>query len=188
MSTYKTNIQKLDSPWRRKALPPTETLLALGLTPDGDLADLGCGIGYFSIPAAKLLGRDHMVYAIDPSPDMIAETGKRAKEAGIDNIQCILSDPLDFKLADNSVEFALIANVFHEIPEKEPFLREVWRILKPAGKLILIEWNEEIQEYGPPADHRISEEETDRWLEAAGFTIKQKKPIGNQFYGRLYQK
>lgn len=188
MSSYKTNIQKLDNPWRRSVLPPEDTLLDLGLTGDGDLADIGCGIGYFTIPAAKIVGQDHLVYAIDPSQVMIEETENRAKTAGIDNIRYILSEPLDFKLAENAVEFALLANVFHEIEDKESFLHQVRHILKPEGKLILIEWNSEIKEYGPPADHRITEDETDNWMKDAGFTVLMKKQIGSQFFGRLYQK
>jgi len=188
MSTYKSNIQKLDTPWRRAALPPEETLLALGLTADGDMADIGCGIGYFSIPAARIVGPDHKVYAIDPSAEMIAESIKRGMDAGVGNIQFVHSAPLDFKLADESVTYALLANVFHEIPEKGPFLELVWKILKPAGKLILIEWNHEFKEYGPPENHRITESETDRWIEDAGFHIVTKKQIGSQFFGRLYQK
>jgi ubiquinone/menaquinone biosynthesis C-methylase UbiE len=188
MSTYKSNIQKLDSPWRRTALPPEETLRSLGLTENGNLADIGCGIGYFSIPAAAIIGYGHLVYAIDPSEEMIEEATKRANAAGLDNIRFIQSDPLDFKLPESSVEFALLANVFHEIPEKDLFLAQVWNLLKPDGKLILIEWNPEVKEYGPPLAHRITEKETDRLMEVAGFHVLMKKPISGLFFGRLYQK
>lgn len=188
MSTYKSNIQKLDSPWRRIALPPKETLISLGLTAGLDFADIGCGIGYFTLPAATIIQPTNVIYAIDPSAQMITEAKKRAEDAGIQHIKFICSEPLDFKIPKASVDFALLANVFHEISEKEPFLRQISDILRPGGKLALIEWNSLIREMGPPADHRISEEETDRWLLEGGFDEYKKINIGEMFYGKVYIK
>jgi ubiquinone/menaquinone biosynthesis C-methylase UbiE len=188
MSTYKSNIQKLDSPWRRIALPPKETLLTLGLTDNLSFADIGCGIGYFTIPAAAMIQTGQKVYAIDPAADMIAEATKRAREAGIDNIQFIQSDPMDFKIPLESIDFALLANVFHEIPEKEVFVRQTWDILKPGGKLALIEWNNQLLEMGPPENHRISQEDTDRYMLNAGFERIKALDIGEMFFGRVYLK
>jgi ubiquinone/menaquinone biosynthesis C-methylase UbiE len=188
MTSYKTNIQKLDSPWRRTALPPGETLLQLGLNETGNLADIGCGIGYFAIPAAEIVGPEHKVFAIDPSTEMLEAAAARGREAGVSNISFIHSDPEDFKMPSDSVEFALLANVFHEIPQKETFVRLVWDILKPCGKLMLVEWNGEMREFGPPEDHRLNEVECDRLMTAGGFAIHQKLDIGEMFYGRVYIK
>lgn len=188
MSTYKSNIQKLDSPWRRIALPPEETLLALGLTQDVDFADIGCGIGYFTIPAAKIVSPIHKIYAIDPAADMIAEARKRAREAGICNIEFVQSDPMDFKIPNESVDFALLANVLHEIQGKETFARQIWDVLRPGGKLAMIEWNSQIMEMGPPENHRISQQETDRYMLEAGFNLFDALDLGNMFFGRVYIK
>ncbi len=188
MTSYKSNIQKLDSPWRRNALPPRETLLSLGLTEEVNFADIGCGIGYFTIPAALIVNPANVVIAIDPSAEMIAEASKRAVEAGVNHIEFVHSDPLDFKIPKESVDFALLANVFHEITEKAEFVHLVLDILKPGGKLALIEWNEEIKEMGPPENHRISEEETDRWMQEGGFKKINTIKIGEMFFGKVYVK
>jgi ubiquinone/menaquinone biosynthesis C-methylase UbiE len=188
MSTYKSNIHKLDSPWRRIALPPQETLISLGLTAEVDFADIGCGIGYFTIPAASIIKPTQVIYAIDPSTEMLAEAQKRAIEAGIQHIKFVNSTPLDFKIPNSSVDFALVANVFHEITDKESFIRQVKAILKPDGKLAVIEWNHQIMDVGPPKNHRISEDETDRWMQEGGFEAIDKINIGEMFYGRVYLK
>lgn len=188
MSTYKSNIQKLDSPWRRATLPPKETLLTLGLSGNLHFADIGCGIGYFAIPAAAMIKPGYRVYAIDPAADMISEARKRADEAGIDNIQFVQSDPLDFKIPPESIDFALLANVFHEISEKETFVSQILNILVPGGKLALIEWNNQILEMGPPENHRISQEHTDRIMLGCGFEILKAMDIGKMFFGRIYIK
>jgi len=188
MTTYKSNIQKLDSPWRRIALPPKETLQRLGLTDDVDFADIGCGIGYFTIPAAAMIQTGHKIYAIDPAADMIAEAHKRAVDAGIDRIQFVQSEPQDFKIPLESIDFALLANVFHEISEKELFVRQIWEILRPGGKLALIEWNNQIMDMGPPENHRISEEDTDRYMLDGGFERASTLDLGEMFFGKVYIK
>jgi ubiquinone/menaquinone biosynthesis C-methylase UbiE len=188
MTSYKSNIQKLDTPWRRTVLPPKETLLALGLNQDGNLADIGCGVGYFTLPAAEIIGKDNTVYAIDPAPEMLEETRRRVAESGIRNVRPILSEPTDFKIEQESVLFALLANVFHEIPEKGPFIQQVWNVLQPGGKLMLIEWNGEMREFGPPENHRLSETECDRLLTSGGFAVQQSIEIGGMFYGKVYIK
>lgn len=188
MATYKENIQKLDSPWRRIALPPKETLISLGLTPDMDFADIGCGIGYFTVPAAFIIDPSHPVYAIDPSTEMLNEARRRAEEAGLEHINFVHSEPYDFKIPKAAVDFALLANVFHEISEKDPFIGQIRDALKTGGKLALIEWNNQIMDVGPPAGHRISEDETDRLMQEGGFEIKQKLSLGEMFYGRVYLK
>ncbi len=188
MESYKSNIQKLDSPWRRIALPPSETLISLGLTAGVDFADIGCGIGYFTIPAALIIGPLNVVYAVDPSIEMIEEASKRADEAGLHHITFVHSEPMDFKIPKSSIDFALVANVFHEISEKENFVNQLWSILKPGGKVALIEWNSQIKEMGPPENHRISEDRTDQWMLSGGFAIKSTINIGEMFYGKVYIK
>ena len=65
--------QKLDNPERRAFLPPEETLRKLGLQPGEIMADIGCGIGYFTFPAASIVGPNVKVFALDVAPEMLAE-------------------------------------------------------------------------------------------------------------------
>lgn len=81
--THKFDVQnkcKLDNPKRREMLPIEKVLAEIGLKEDDILADIGCGIGYFSIPAAQLIGSKGKVYALDVKYEMIEDVGKRAKE------------------------------------------------------------------------------------------------------------
>lgn len=187
MSGYKQDISKLDSPWRREALPPLGVLQELGLAPEDDFADIGCGIGYFTIPAAGIIARDHLLYAVDPSGDMLDALARRME--GIDDarITRVLSEPEDFKLPSASVDFILVANVFHEVENKEAFLRETLRILRPGGRLGLVEWHAAEAPYGPPLSHRMPAEETDRWFQGAGYLLDRRLVFGDYFYGRVYR-
>ena len=94
---------------------PTRTVLnKIGLNEGARLADIGCGIGYFSIPAADVIGPQGIVFALDVSKEMIEELDKKIEENGIENIRTVITDKYNFKLEDNSVSYAFICTVLHE--------------------------------------------------------------------------
>lgn len=115
----KNSRQKLDNEKRRQVMPPFKTLEMLGFTGGVDMADIGCGIGYFSIPAAEIAGASSKIYALDISVEMLDEVEKRALEAGLSNIRNIKVDEYDLKLGAQSVGFAILSNVLHEIEDKK---------------------------------------------------------------------
>lgn len=178
-----SNRCKLDNEKRRQVMPPYKTLENLGLTGGVDVADIGCGIGYFTISAAEIAGPTSKIYALDISAEMLDEAEKRAFEAGISNIRSIMADEYDLKLEDQSVGFAILSNVLHEIEDKKRYINEINRILKSGGKLAIIEWEKVKGESGPPLEHRISSEEAVKLLAENGFGNIVKLSIGKDFYG-----
>ena len=73
------NKHKLDNETRRKMLPPEQTLLSLGLKEGDIMADIGCGIGYFAVPASKIVGKSGKVFAMDILPEMLEEVHVKIK-------------------------------------------------------------------------------------------------------------
>jgi ubiquinone/menaquinone biosynthesis C-methylase UbiE len=179
----KNNRHKLDNEQRRQVMPPVKTLEMLGFTSGVDMADIGCGIGYFSIPAAEIAGASSKIYAMDITVEMLDEVEKKALEAGLSNIHNIMVDEYDLKLDDQSVGFALLSNVLHEIGDKKRYLSEICRILRNGGKLAIIEWAKIDGESGPPVEHRISYEEVAELFSKNGFENFMKFSIGQDFYG-----
>jgi len=177
------NRHKLDNEKRRQVMPPFKTLEMLGLTVGVDIADIGCGIGYFSIPAAELVGPASKIYALDISVEMLDEVEKRALEAGLSNIRNIKVDEYDLKLEAHSVGFAFMSNVLHEIEDKKRYVSEICRILKNGGKIAIIEWEKIEGESGPPIEHRISYIEVSELLSENGFENIVKYSIGQDYYG-----
>ncbi len=145
------NKAKLDSPKRRKMLPPKETLLKLGLVEGDVLADVGCGTGYFSFPAYEIT--KSKVYAIDLSQEMLDHLDSKKKNELIDTV---LSVGDDFKIPDSSASFVLLSTVLHEIDQTESFIDEVARITSEGGTLGIIEWKYADTEMGPKLSHRLS--------------------------------
>jgi len=181
------SFAKLDNAERRKILPPEKILHKFGLSEGSILADIGCGIGYFSIPASAIVGAKGKVLAMDISDEMLEKVAEKAHEIGVANIETVKIDEQSFLLADHSVNFETAFFVLHEAQDIHQFIFELNRILKPGGKLALIDWEKQKTPHGPPVEHRISKEEAISLLAQAGFVVTT-IDVGSDFYGLLGSK
>jgi ubiquinone/menaquinone biosynthesis C-methylase UbiE len=157
----------------------------LGLSSTDIVADIGCGIGYFTIPATEMINSENKVYALDTSEEMLAEVEKRASFANVTNIVTIKTSEYDLTLPGESITFALLVNILHEIEDKMKFIREVKRILRKEGKLAIIEWEKEDMEKGPSVDQRIGKDEVSSMLKGVGFEIGNSFKFAGIFYGLI---
>lgn len=148
------HINKLDNPERRKQMPPKETLLKLGLKEGNKFADIGCGIGYFSISAVDIVGNAGLVYCIDESEKMLEELKNRLKS---ENAKILKAETRKVPIDEQIVDFVLLSNVLHEIKNPRDMIKEVKRILNSNGKVAIIEWKKKETLHGPPIDSRIDE-------------------------------
>jgi ubiquinone/menaquinone biosynthesis C-methylase UbiE len=188
---HKINVKdmhRLDSPERRKMLPPEETLLKAGLNKNDIFIDIGCGIGYFSIPASKIVGSNGKVFALDTSKEMLEELNKRINENKIENIVPILTKDYDFKIDSEIGTFALMSNVLHEVDDKLFFLNETNRILKIEGKLCIIEWQKKETEKGPPVKDRLNKLEVNELLDQKNFKLLDSYSIADNFTAYISKK
>ena len=176
------NKHKLDNEMRRKILPPLEILVDMGLREGDIMADIGCGIGYFTFPASRVVGRLGKVFAMDISKEMLVEVDKKADENNISNILTVHTKENDLKIPAGTVTFALISNVLHEAEDNEKFINEVSRILTNDGRIGIIEWQKVEGEFGPPLEHRLSEEYVKNLLFGIGLKNINVKGIGEYFY------
>ena len=181
---HKFNVKemhKLDSFERRKILPPEEILIKAGLKIKDIFLDLGCGIGYFSIPASRIIGIEGRVFALDTSSEMLEELKRRIYKKNIKNIIPIFSEPYRFPLESNAGTFALISNVLHEVEDKISFLEETNRVLIRCGTLCIVEWQKKETERGPPLEDRIDESEIKNLLEKTNYKLTNIHLIGDFF-------
>lgn len=176
------NKHKLDNDWRRQHLPPFQILETLGLAKDDIVADIGCGIGYFTIPACEIVKASNKIYALDISEEMLQEVERRAAIASVSNIIALQTKEYALKLPDETVTFGLMVNVLHEVEDKARFLEEIKRILKAQGKLALIEWEKKVMSMGPPLEHRLAEAEVLEILQTNGFVVHQSQHFADSFY------
>lgn len=154
---HKFDVKKagiLDDPERVKILDPATIFEKLDIKAEMVLADLGCGTGFFSIPAAR---RVKKVFALDISQEMLDILKEKIKKEKITNIEVILSGESSIPLSDKSVDILFMANVFHELEDK--LLKEVKRVLKMNGRLMIIDWKKMKMDFGPPLQERLDEKE-----------------------------
>jgi ubiquinone/menaquinone biosynthesis C-methylase UbiE len=103
------------------------------------ILDFGCGPGHYTIAAAKMVGANGKVYALDIHPLAAQSVEKKARKEGLTNISTILSDR-DTGLPDHSIDIALAYDMIHMVKDKQSLMKELHRVLKPNGILsVLVE-------------------------------------------------
>jgi ubiquinone/menaquinone biosynthesis C-methylase UbiE len=103
------------------------------------ILDFGYGPGHYTIAAAKMVGANGKVYALDIHPLAAQSVEKKARKEGLTNISTILSDR-DTGLPDHSIDIALAYDMIHMVKDKQSLMKELHRVLKPNGILsVLVE-------------------------------------------------
>lgn len=177
-----TRRAHLDSEERRSYLDARAILNAFDVQPGTHLADVGAGTGFFAIPAAELVGPKGRVYALDLSAEMLADLQAKLRRTPMRNLEPLRSTEDRIPLPDAGVDFVLMACVLHELDGPGTLL-EASRILRPRGRLGVVDWRKEDMEFGPPKAHRLDEDEARQVLGDAGFTPLRTFSAGVYHYG-----
>jgi SAM-dependent methyltransferase len=127
-----------DNPLRRLIQDPDRILA--GLVRPGETAlDLGCGMGYFSIPLARLVGPGGKVICVDLQEQMLAGVRRRAERAGVADRIRLHRTGKDGLGVDEATDFALAFWMLYEVPDQAAFLAEVIACVKPGSRLLVVE-------------------------------------------------
>ena len=114
---------------------PYEALDAAGLKEGQRVLEVGCGPGFFTVPAAKVVGERGSVCALDVSPEAIARVQQKIEKAGVTNVETILADAAHTGLPDASFDLIFVFGFVHNTRQMGSILPELHRLLKPAGTL-----------------------------------------------------
>lgn len=176
--------QRLLDPQRRQWNDPDKILPYLNLGQCTVLADIGCGPGYFSIPAARKMAPGGQVYAVDVSQEMLDACRANAEAAGAGNLEFVLAEADDeFPIPTGLCDAALLANVYHEVDPSSHLLHELRRILKPGGIVLLVDWKPESTPMGPPLQERLDPQDVVEEFTNAGFILFGTCDVGPYHYG-----
>lgn len=110
---------------------------SFGIKSGMTVVDYGCGPGRYSVEFARLVGENGIVLAVDLVELALSETEKRAAERGCKNVQTYLAQGYDSGIASNSADIVFAIDMFHHIQNPAVFLKELYRIAKDDGLLIL---------------------------------------------------
>jgi ubiquinone/menaquinone biosynthesis C-methylase UbiE len=156
---------------RHRIMPPTKVLRALGLRRGMTMVDVGCGPGFFCLPACRVVGKTGRVIATDTSPSMLRALRDESKKRGLENLKLQKSRDPEISSPDGCADLAMLGFVLHETASVPRFLREVARVLRPGGRAAVMEWHPIDTEYGPPLRARLSMSETKRAVREAGLLV-----------------
>ncbi len=159
----------------------------LGVTMGAQLADFGCGgAGYFTLPAARLVGSKGRVYAVDILKPALEGVTSKAKLENLTNIETVWSDLERVgaaKVPPETLDFGLLINIMFQSRQNENILREAHRLLKSGGKLLVVDWKVEPTPLGPPLESRLKPEAVATLAGKAGLTADKQFEAGSYHYG-----
>lgn len=152
--------------------------------------DIGCSTGNYSIPIAERVGEKGLVYAIDLWKYGVSQLKSKAKSKGIKNINAIVGDASKrIPIENESIDTCLMATVLHDLVQEnmdEGTMKEIKRILRPRGKLVIIEFKKIKPPPGPPIEIRIPPDELRHLVEPYGFKINKTTDIGSFTYLSIF--
>lgn len=131
----------LNNPLRKRLYNP-DKILAPYVSPGMNILEVGCGMGFFSIPCTKMLGNSGRLYAVDIQPKMIETLKKSAIKNGLSStivpIKCS-EISLELSKLNLQFDFSFLFAVAHEVPDQARLFREIHDVIKPGAKLLLAE-------------------------------------------------
>lgn len=179
-------IAALERPTRRESQDPEALWDHLHLAIGSTVADVGAGTGFFALPAARRVGAEGKVYAIDLSTELVGLIGERARAQDLPQLVEVQSTLERIPLPSAIADVVLLANVLHDIPDST--LAEAVRLLEPEGRLVNLDWKKEETPGGPPVGVRLSPEDASERLADAGLEVVESWEFGPFHYALLLRR
>jgi ubiquinone/menaquinone biosynthesis C-methylase UbiE len=174
--------RSIDDHERRKWQNPEAILSSIGLRPGFTFIDIGCGSGFFALPAARIVGKRGKVYGLDTDAESIASLKEQVTREGIENLHLIIARAEESVLCDQCADIVFFGMALHDFQDPSKVLGNAKSMVRHTGKLVNLDWKKEPMELGPPLGIRFDEEMALRLIETAGFTIETIKDSGPYHY------
>jgi ubiquinone/menaquinone biosynthesis C-methylase UbiE len=187
-----TNMPNAD--WWQALWPdPSKIIVEMGVEPCVVAIDLCCGDGLFTGPLARIAKR---VYAIDIDPVMLNRARSRVAAARADNCKFVVADAMAIDAVVAEIDYVLLANTFHGVPDQLGLGRAVAAVLKPKGLLGIINWRRRPREEtvvlgqprGPKTEMRIEADDVAAIVQPAGLLLNRIVELPPYHYGVVFQK
>jgi len=157
----------LEDPSRDAWQKPHDVVMALDLKPTDVVADIGAGTGYF---ARRFAHHAAKVYAVDIDAKLLAVA--RTQAPG--NLETILASPDDPHLPDQSIDVVFFCDVLHHIEHRPAYYAKLTNVLKPSGRIVVVDFYPKDLPVGPPPSMKIAEQDVIAELRNAGFDLRKR--------------
>jgi len=173
---------RADDPERKTWQDPGTIFSSIGLSAGMVFIDIGCGEGYFSLPAARTVGIGGKVLAADISPGAVATLRTSAANEGLENLSAEAKAAEEVVFCDGCADIVFFGIDLHDFADPNQVLLNARRMLKPSGRLIDLDWKDEPMDFGPPQEKRFSVHKARGMIETAGFRILSVRDAGPYHY------
>lgn len=171
-----------DDPERLQWQDPEQILSTISAGPGMIFVDVGCGDGYFALPAARKAGPLGRVYANDIDEGAIERLRAEAKKEGLGNIIAEVKSAEETVACEGCADVVFFGIDLHDFEDPPAVLRNAQKMLRPSGLLVDLDWKDQPMPIGPPASMRFSREKARDLIVSAGFVILSVQDSGPYHY------
>lgn len=168
---------------------PSENVLQMGLKEGMKVGDFGAGSGHYARAAAAVVGDGGKVYAIDIQEHVLKHLKLNSLAHHQRTIETVWGDiekPGGTLLRDGSLDAAILANTFFQVENRFALVKEIKRVLKRAGLLMVVDWAGSYGGMGPAVAKVVHEGEAEQFFVSAGFHKVKTLHAGPHHYGILF--
>jgi ubiquinone/menaquinone biosynthesis C-methylase UbiE len=177
----------LERPERIEEERPDQVVEQMKLKPADVVADVGAGTGYFSFRISRVVTQGK-VFAVDIQPEMLKIIDVRKKHFNAENVIAVESEETDAKLPENSIDVALMVDVYHEFAFPREMMLSVIKALKPGGRVVQIEYRGEDPDVPIKRVHKMTVAQARKEMAAVGLVWKETKDFLPQQHFIVYEK
>lgn len=161
---------------------PEEVFGSIDIKEGETFVDIGCGDGFFALPASKKVGQAGVVYGIDIDEGKLTRLAAQAREQGLTNIRLIKGEAEETVPCQRCADIVFFGICLHDFADPATVLQNARLMLKPGGILVDLDWKKEEMPIGPPLRIRFSEEDAAALITGAGFSVTKIVPSGSYCY------
>ena len=171
-----------DDPERRRWQDPEHILSSIDLREGMVFVDMGCGEGYFAIPAARRVRNFGKVYAIDINAGSVERLRAQAEKEGLKNLFSQVGEAENTRVCEGCADIVFFGIDLHDFRDPVAVLRNAKQMLGPEGRLVDLDWTDQPMEIGPPLEKRFSIAKARSLMESVGLRILDVQEAGPYHY------
>jgi ubiquinone/menaquinone biosynthesis C-methylase UbiE len=148
--------------------------------------------GNFVLSAAKIVTQTGHVYALDVVKEILELIAGKAQDAGFQNVEPVWTDLEMYGAAravvTGSLDVAVLANTLFQSQKKADMIKECVRMIKPGGRLLVVEWKPVETVFGPPVTDRVTPDAMKELAHTEGLRLTEEFEAGEYHWGQLYER
>jgi ubiquinone/menaquinone biosynthesis C-methylase UbiE len=171
-----------DEQSRRSWQNPEQILAHTVLGPGDTVVDIGCGEGFFALPAARIAGNSGKVIGIDINGGAVSRMLEQARREGLHNVSGIVGSGEETRACEGCADLIFFGIDLHDFSDPRKVLHNAREMIKAGGTLCNLDWKKKETPFGPPISKRFDEETAAALIREAGFAVLCIEEVPPWFY------